>query len=511
MFYHFRVPDRSIFVTMKINISKFISENQDQFLRTSKVNVSFVRIFQLDGKPDTEIIERFQNLRNCKRSLITMLSRLCSIDIERGTGWEFVLTSSSEITQEFINNWDEEERISLKKASSNQAVTENDVNMVSPTEMSSIIMQGDLKIQSEIVNQKYLSYTGNNNGSKRFSKCSKKYQNRKVNEAILLIQQHFSTITGSEFKIFINAIEQKVNPTKKRIRETNELGLAELNIPKMKKKRNIWTPEQRRYVIDRLQLLPVVVDIKLKQQFINSMGGPFKHLKWSQVRGWIDDDGNVKKRPGPKVNEIFECAVWSRLVIAIKRIVNDVNKNENIEEIKTLYNVTYSYAIIIAAAREEQKQDEWKEDNVQALQFSNGWVHCFLARAEFKRRKITREKKDCPAEDHVQAVMKMFQEILKAEDYADYQVGNLDETALNWGLGPTNIYCASDTDRGEQEVTDLKARITGVPVVLANGLFLPMYFIIKHSKSSEEIADQTTMTVIRKLHKEEAEFNPADH
>jgi len=46
----------------------------------------------------------------------------------------------------------------------------------------------------------------------------------------------------------------------------------------------------------------------------------------------------------------------------------------------------------------------------------------------------------------------------------------------------------------------VKARVTVVPTVDAEGTFLPLMFILKHSKSSEQCPDQTSMRVIPFLH-----------
>ena len=97
--------------------------------------------------------------------------------------------------------------------------------------------------------------------------------------------------------------------------------------------------------------------------------------------------------------------------------------------------------------------------------------------------------------------MKKYQDDLIRGGYAIIQIGNMDETAINWGIGPTHIYCGQDAERGEQEITDTKARITGIPLVIADGKLAPTMFIIKHSVSSAARADQTGMRVIPNLHK----------
>jgi hypothetical protein len=85
----------------------------------------------------------------------------------------------------------------------------------------------------------------------------------------------------------------------------------------------------------------------------------------------------------------------------------------------------------------------------------------------------------------------------------------LDETALNFGIGPTYIYIPIDADRAVAEASNVKARITCVPIVTAEGAFLPMMFILKHSKSSDKFPDQTTMRVVKNLNRKEG-YTPQD-
>jgi len=99
--------------------------------------------------------------------------------------------------------------------------------------------------------------------------------------------------------------------------------------------------------------------------------------------------------------------------------------------------------------------------------------------------------------------MSKAQQRIVSGGYLPHQIVNLDETAVNWGLGPTHVYCAQNADRGEQEITDEKARVTAILMVAANGEFLPIFYIFKHSKSSENSPDQTRMSVITSLQKKQ--------
>ena len=353
---------------------------------------------------------------------------------------------------------------------------------------------------------------GNSNTAKPFSQLCEKRKKVKINMLHQFVHKENPNYGLNDIKLVAAALNDKLNGSgqKRRNKEVSNIQFQEEIVDcfaeqgvEIKKTRRTWKPEHKEYIIDLFEWVPAHLQIKVRQKLIDSLGGAFAGLKWSQVSEWIKTIDKEKQKTGPKVNIEFEQAVWNRLIIAVKKTLIDVENNKTIETVKVLYNVTYSYDIIISAAKKEQEQDIWHGDQkIQALKFSNGWVHGFLQRADFNRRRITRNKTACPAENIVQDTMSALQQILIDGGYEDYQVANLDETALNWGLGPTYIFCASDTDRGEQEITDVKARITKVPVVLANGKFLPLYFILKHSVSSETNPDQTTMRVIKQLHKE---------
>lgn len=102
--------------------------------------------------------------------------------------------------------------------------------------------------------------------------------------------------------------------------------------------------------------------------------------------------------------------------------------------------------------------------------------------------------------DVIRTTLRRCQEIILAKGYLPKQILNLDETAINFGVGPTHVFASSTASRGSQEVSDWKGRITGVPTVDAEGGFLPTMFILRHSKSSAKCSDQTRMRVIQNLH-----------
>jgi hypothetical protein len=63
---------------------------------------------------------------------------------------------------------------------------------------------------------------------------------------------------------------------------------------------------------------------------------------------------------------------------------------------------------------------------------------------------------------------------------------NLDKTAINWSIEPQHVYAPSNSERGAQEQSDVKARFTAVPTVNADGGFLTTMYILKHSKASKD-------------------------
>ena len=105
--------------------------------------------------------------------------------------------------------------------------------------------------------------------------------------------------------------------------------------------------------------------------------------------------------------------------------------------------------------------------------------------------------------------MRKGQDIIQRLTLDASQVINLDETAVQWGLGPTHIYMPKNGDRGQSEISDLKARFTAVLMVDAQGDFLPSLYILKHSKGSDTNPDQTTMRVIPNLNRQQG-FTEAD-
>lgn len=109
----------------------------------------------------------------------------------------------------------------------------------------------------------------------------------------------------------------------------------------------------------------------------------------------------------------------------------------------------------------------------------------FLKRHKVSRRRITTDRKCICSPEEIREKLKKNQDVITTGGYSLSQILNLDETALNFGIGPTYVYIPQDAQRGLSEGSNVKARVTVVPTVDAEGTFLPLMFILKHSKSSE--------------------------
>jgi len=272
------------------------------------------------------------------------------------------------------------------------------------------------------------------------------------------------------------------------------------------KKRWHYTPDEMKQVLKNFEGVDDCELIKAKLARLHAAYPYYGGITLAKIQSWRSSQYRPKRQMGAPVDEKFESHVWSQLVIcAIEK--DDANKKENI---KVLFNVVYTQGVIKKAAKIVQSQSIYADNAVvQRLDFSNMWVKNFLKRRNFSRRRITRVLKAIPDQASIREIMKTSQEAILAGDYDISAILNLDETAFNWGIGPTYIYTAKDADRGEQQITDEKARITAVLAIAGTGIFLPNMFIFKHSKSSQECPDQTRMNVIKNLHKHNG-FTEAD-
>ena len=174
--------------------------------------------------------------------------------------------------------------------------------------------------------------------------------------------------------------------------------------------------------------------------------------------------------------------------------------------------MVYTYAIIIQAAKVTQSSERWcGAEKINALMFSSKWVRSFLNRANMRRRKITTDDKVVPSDEEIIRIMSIGQKIYKDFGHTKDTTINMDETAFTYAIGPEHMYCPPDQNRAQNiGVPNTKLRITAVVAVSGNGDFVPLFIIIKHSVSSADRPDQSSMRVIRDLHKKDDGYGVSD-
>ena len=131
-------------------------------------------------------------------------------------------------------------------------------------------------------------------------------------------------------------------------------------------------------------------------------------------------------------------------------------------------NVTYSYAIVITAAK--CIQEDLKYLNETSV---HKWVKGFLKRGGVRRRKITREDKKTPTDEEIRSILKIEQEMYISNSHTAETCFNFDETAFTYVIGPTHIFCPGDQQRATNiGISNDKLRITAVIAVNGNGILI---------------------------------------
>ena len=165
--------------------------------------------------------------------------------------------------------------------------------------------------------------------------------------------------------------------------------------------------------------------------------------------------------------------------------------------------MAYSYAVLSATAFDVQKQSNWQDNLVvQKLKFTNNWVRNFLNRSDMRKRKITRDDKKIPNAVDVITQMKEGHLLYTSFGHSPCNTWNMDETCVTWAIGPLHMYVPTNQQRASNVgIPNTKLRITAIIAVNGIGNFAPLMFIIKHSVSPEKNPDQSSMTVIKRMHK----------
>ena len=108
---------------------------------------------------------------------------------------------------------------------------------------------------------------------------------------------------------------------------------------------------------------------------------------------------------------------------------------------RIIVNVTYSYAIIITAAKCARQDEKYvNEKSIESLNFSHKWVKGFLKRGGLIRRKITIEDKATPTDEEIRRILNIGQDIYINKGHNADTCFNFDETAFTYAIGPTDQY-----------------------------------------------------------------------
>ena len=107
--------------------------------------------------------------------------------------------------------------------------------------------------------------------------------------------------------------------------------------------------------------------------------------------------------------------------------------------------------------------------------------------------------------------MKIGQDLYMSGEHTEETNWNMDETGITYAIEPTHLYCSQYAQRASTAGGgDAKLRITAAVAGNNAGKFAPLFMILKHSKSSQEKPDQTSMLVISNMHARNDGFGVAD-
>ena len=148
----------------------------------------------------------------------------------------------------------------------------------------------------------------------------------------------------------------------------------------MKKKRTIYSPEERRRIIKLFNQMIGSQNTRINA--IRSISG-YEKLQYKYLKGWMEN----KIRGGRPICLEFEQQVASKLILCNISAAGSA-EGDNLEIIA---NVIYSYDIVRQAALSIRNTGQrWRENSsTKNLKFSDKWVRGFLNRLHFTKRRIT--------------------------------------------------------------------------------------------------------------------------
>ena len=270
-------------------------------------------------------------------------------------------------------------------------------------------------------------------------------------------------------------------------------SLPEVNVKQLKSLHHVFSAKTKEVVVNALKHCTSDDEMSAVLNAVKKRKEALQGITIKNVKNWIQSrTSTATARRGRRINHDFEMEVLKELVtFCVEDNVVKVDKS-----------IAFSYLIVQQRALKVQQLPHWHSDErVQKLKFSLNWVFHFLKRMNFSRRRITTDGKAEISVEEVRRLMKVSQDEILASGYNASQILNLDETALNFAIGPTYAYLPIKQARAIGQACNTKARVTLIPTVAADGQFLPLMFILKHSQSSDLKPDQTSMKVVKNLFK----------
>jgi hypothetical protein len=208
--------------------------------------------------------------------------------------------------------------------------------------------------------------------------------------------------------------------------------------------------------------------------------------------------GEPRKPPGPHPQAEFEKYVIDSLLFL------SVNHINNEDQAEVVGNVMHSYEVIREMASIAQKEPRWAlDESVQALKFSNNWIHKCLSRNGLRRRKITTDDKfQRPDPEEVRPIMQQIQQKIKELGLGLEDVVNADETGVFFATQPTHQYVPAGCPRASAAEGDNNRRYTVLLWASADGVMHEPFGVLGCAMKGADLSGSRILTKMMKKTKD---------
>jgi hypothetical protein len=270
----------------------------------------------------------------------------------------------------------------------------------------------------------------------------------------------------------------------------------------MVKRRNVYSESQKTSIIKLFQTLQGLNSERLLA--INKISG-YEKIKKKNIDEWIKSQ---KKRSGRKISNEFERDVAGELILYRVMELPDGNMADQAE---ILANSIYSYECVRTAAKNvyARNKSRWDSDPlVNRLKFTDKWVHGFLRRLQFTKRRVTSVLKIIPPPEVVRARMNEIKDFIISEGISPDRIFNADETGVKWAPELQHQFVPDSAVRAVAPPGNESGRFTALLGSDALGRMLPFYFIVKCS--CKDPHDLRGSTILKKFFGEDKFFKPSE-